>query len=150
MQDKSQMPILIVEDSPEDYEVTLRGLRKAGLSNPIYHCEDGDLALDYLYHKGEYADLKTSPEPGLILLDLNLPGTDGFEILDQIKNDNNLKTIPVVILTTSHDERDIEKCYQAGANSYIQKPVDLNGFMQAIQQLKDFWFHIAVLPKSYD
>jgi two-component system response regulator len=83
----------------------------------------------------------------LILLDLNLPGTDGREVLEEIKNDPKLRTIPVIVLTTSSDGEDIEKCYRAGANSYIQKPVDLDGFFAAIQRLKNFWFEVALLPK---
>ena len=83
----------------------------------------------------------------MILLDLNLPGTDGRDVLAEIKRDEHLKLIPVVVLTTSSDERDIEKCYQAGANSYMKKPVDLGGFVSAIQRLKDYWFEIVILPK---
>ncbi|MBS1212917.1 MAG: response regulator, partial [Proteobacteria bacterium] len=86
--------------------------------------------------------------PIVILLDLNLPGTDGREVLAEIKQDERLRQIPVVVLTTSSDERDIERCYQMGANSYIKKPVDLEGFMRAIQLLKDYWFEIVILPKQ--
>lgn len=140
--------ILIVEDSPEDYETTIRALKKSGVSNNIVRCEDGDEALDYLYRHSKYADPKTSPRPGIILLDLNLPGTDGREVLAEIKNNNDLKKIPVIVLTTSSDERDIEQCYADGANSYIHKPVDLPGFFVAISRLKDYWFEIVILPKS--
>jgi two-component system response regulator len=83
----------------------------------------------------------------LILLDLNLPGTDGREVLGEIKQDEGLKRIPVLVLTTSTDERDIDKCYQMGANSYVKKPVDLDGFMTSIQRLKDYWFGVAILPR---
>ncbi len=139
-------PILLIEDSPEDYEATLRALRKAGLANPIFRCEDGDEALDYLHRRGRYSDPAVAPRPGIILLDLNLPGTDGREVLDDIKGDDALRSIPVVVLTTSTDERDVERCYQAGANSYIKKPVDLEGFLRAVQRLKDFWFEVVVVP----
>ncbi len=138
--------ILVVEDSPEDFEATQRGFRKAGLRNSIIHCEDGDEALDYLYRRGRYADPKDAPRPAVILLDLNLPGTDGREVLEQVKSDPQLRSIPVVVLTTSSDDRDIQECYQAGANSFIQKPVDLDGFLEAMQRLKDFWLEIAILP----
>ena len=84
----------------------------------------------------------------MILLDLNLPGTDGREVLEDIKGDAELQSIPVVVLTTSSDERDIEACYQAGANSYVQKPVNLDGFIEAIRRLKDYWLEIAILPRS--
>ena len=139
--------ILLVEDSPEDYETT-RALRRAGLANLIYHCADGEEALDYLYQRGTYADPARAPRPNVILLDLNLPGTDGRQVLAEIKADERLKHIPVIVLTTSADERDIEKCYQAGANSYVKKPVNIEGFFHAIQELKGYWFEIAILPKA--
>ena len=140
--------ILIVEDSPEDYEAIIRVLRKSGLKNSIYHCQNGDEALDYLYRRGQYADPRLSPTPGIILLDLNMPGTDGREVLETIKEDKGLRHIPVVVLTTSGDQRDINMSYDRGANSYIQKPVDLAGFVRAITMLKGYWFEITVLPKG--
>jgi CheY-like chemotaxis protein len=145
---KSSQPILIVEDSPEDYETTLRAFKKSGLANPVFRCEDGDEALDYLFRRGEYQDMEKSPRPGIILLDLNLPGTDGREVLREIKKDGTLKNIPVIILTTSTNEQDIEGCYDAGASSYLSKPVDLNGFMESIQRLTDYWFEIVILPRG--
>ena len=138
-------PILLVEDSPEDYEATLRAFRRSGLKNPLVRCEDGDQALDYLYRRGKYAD---APRPGVILLDLNLPGTDGREVLAEIKKEEGLKQIPVVVLTTSADERDISACYRSGANSYIQKPVDIEGFVKAIERLNGYWFEVVILPKG--
>ena len=138
--------ILLVEDSPEDYEATVRSLRKARLRNPIFRCKDGDAALDYLYQRGPYASPDAAPRPGIILLDLNLPGTDGREVLTVIKQDENLKTIPVIVLTTSSDERDIAACYKAGANSYVTKPVDLDGLFHALQRLQEFWLEVAVYP----
>lgn len=141
-------PILIVEDSPTDYEATVRALKKSGLANPIYRCEDGDEALDYLYRRGKYDDRDLAPRPGIILLDLNMPGTDGRDVLDDIKANDKLRAIPVVVLTTSSDDRDIQKCYDAGANSYVKKPVDIDGFFESIQRLNDYWFKIVVLPKS--
>ena len=141
-------PILLVEDSPEDFEATLRAFRKSGLKNTVMRCEDGDEALDYLYRRGEYADPASSPRPGVILLDLNLPGTDGRQVLNEIKGSEHLRDIPVVVLTTSADERDITACYRAGANSYIQKPVDIDGFMKAIERLNGYWFEVVILPKG--
>jgi CheY-like chemotaxis protein len=139
--------ILLVEDSPEDYELTIRGLGRAGLNNPIHRCADGDEALDYLFRRGVYEDPAQSPRPGVILLDLNLPGTDGREVLRELKNDPTLRTIPVIVLTTSNDERDVDACYRAGANSYIQKPVNIERFFQAIQRLTDYWFEVVILPR---
>lgn len=141
-------PILLVEDSPEDFEATRRALNKSGLKNPIYRCADGDEALDFLYRRGEYGDAAKAPRPGIILLDLNLPGTDGREVLSEIKKDDLLKQIPVIVLTTSTDDRDVDACYRAGANSYIQKPVDMDGFIRAIERLNDFWFEVVILPRS--
>ena len=140
--------ILLVEDSPEDFETTVRSLHKAGLKNPIVRCVDGDDALDYLFQRGEYGSPASVPRPGIVLLDLNLPGTDGREVLEEVKKDPTLKAIPIVVLTTSSDERDIEKCYQLGANSYIQKPVDLDGFMKSMARMKDYWFEVVILPKT--
>ena len=138
--------ILIVEDSPEDYEATERALRKSGLRNTIEHCNDGDEALDFLYRRGEYANAR---RPGIILLDLNMPGTDGREVLQDIKHNPDLMTIPVILLTTSSDERDIDACYKAGANSYVAKPVGLENFVSAIRRLHDYWFEIVVVPKEH-
>ena len=140
-------PILLVEDSPEDYEATARAFKKSGLKNPIVRCEDGDSALDYLFRRGQWEDPESSPRPGVILLDLNLPGTDGREVLQEIKKHDQLRHIPIIVLTTSNDVRDVEACYQAGANSYVQKPVDMDGFIRAIERLNGYWFEVVVLPK---
>lgn len=141
-------PILLVEDSPEDFETTERAFRRSGLKNPIFRCSDGDEALDFLHRRGGYADPDKAPRPGVILLDLNLPGTDGREVLSDIKADPALQQIPVIVLTTSNDDRDIDACYRAGASSYIQKPVDLEGFMKAIERLNDYWFEVVILPRG--
>lgn len=150
MPNTPNQPILLVEDSPEDFETTERAFRKSGLRNPIFRCSDGDDALDYLYRRGQYADPAKSPRPGVILLDLNLPGTDGREVLSEIKADPGLRQIPVVVLTTSRDERDVDACYKAGASSYIQKPVDLDGFIKAIERLNGYWFEVVILPQVGD
>ena len=144
----NSQPILLVEDTPEDAEATLRAFKKAGMANPIFHCKDGDDALDYLRQQGKYADPQKAPRPGMILLDLNMPGTDGREVLSEIKADESLRQIPVIVLTTSADERDIQTCYRDGANSYIQKPVDMKGFLESIQRLVDYWYQIVLLPKK--
>jgi len=128
--------ILLVDDSPEDREATLRAIKKAGLRNPIFWCDDGDKALDYLYQRGEYAGPGKAPRPGVILLDLNMPGTDGREVMDIAKKDRQLKAIPIVVLTTSSDDRDIDAFFKSGANSYIVKPVSVDGIVQAVQQLQ--------------
>lgn len=147
---KCRQAILLVEDSPEDCEATVRALRSAGLANPIVHCADGDDALDFLRRRGRYAAYAATmtPRPGLVLLDINLPGTDGREVLAEIKADASLQLIPVIMLTSSSDPRDVDACYRAGANSYMTKPVGLQGLMDAVQHLKDYWFEIAVWPQD--
>jgi CheY-like chemotaxis protein len=141
-------PILIVEDSPEDFEATVRALREARVTSLIHRCQDGDEALEYLQRGGRYRDAAISPRPGLILLDLNLPGTDGREALNLIKGNDALRAIPVIVLTTSSDERDIEIAYLAGANSYIQKPVDMDDYMRLIRLIAEYWFSAVILPKG--
>ncbi len=149
MEQSIKQVILIVEDSDDDYESTVRALQRSGnLKNRILRCESGDEALDYLYGQGKFADRVEFPIPSVILLDLNMPGTDGRMVLRKIKNDDSVKDIPVVVLTTSNDAKDIDACYKDGANTYIHKPVDLDGFFKAIKQLKEYWFEIAILPKQ--
>ncbi len=140
--------ILIIEDSDEDFEATRRAFQKSHLANPVYRCTTGEEAFDFLYHRGRYRGENAPERPGIILLDLNLPGTDGREVLHRIKRDEVLKLIPVVVLTTSLDERDIHACYSEGANSYVQKPVDLARFMEAIQRLKEYWFDVVILDQT--
>lgn len=140
--------ILIVEDSNEDFEFTVLALRKSGLHNSIKRCVSGDDALDYLFRRGNYTEPASAPEPNVILLDLNLPGVDGRDVLDTIKKDPKLRVIPVIVLTTSSDLVDIEECYAHGANSYVQKPVDFEGLIKAITRLKEYWFEVVILPKN--
>ncbi|MFA5904061.1 MAG: response regulator [Desulfobacula sp.] len=139
-------PILIIEDSTEDYMVILRIFQRLNLPNPVFHFEDGDEALNFLFHPDGGKPYGKPPLPGFILLDLNLPGTDGREVLMRIKTDEQLKTIPVVVLTTSNDPDDIQYCYAAGANCYMHKPVNLKDFKKALQALVSFWFENACLP----
>lgn len=136
-------PILIVEDSPDDFEATKRAFAKANLRNEIQHAVSGESALAYLRSE-------TNAKPGIILLDLNMPGLDGRRTLEIIKQNPDLRSIPVVILTTSDDERDVKSCYELGANTYIQKPVDLDGLLAAVKRLKEYWFEIAILPREAD
>lgn len=139
--------ILVVEDNPADFFATERGLRKAGLANPIVHAESGEDALDYLYGTGKYSGQGVQ-RPGIVLLDINLPGLNGGEVLERIRADDTLKLVPVIMLTTSNDERDVQMAYRLGANSYVQKPVDLDGFMAAVKRLKDYWFELVILPRT--
>ncbi len=147
MAGKKSQTILIVEDSDDDYIATVRAFKKANLSNPVQRCTNGDQAIDYLLQRGEFPGPGKAPRPSIVLLDLNLPGTDGKEVLRMIKAHPGLQKIPVIVLTTSNAEKDVEQCYAAGANSYVQKPVDLTGFLQSVARLTDYWFNISILPK---
>jgi two-component system response regulator len=142
--------ILLVEDNEDDYEATCRAFKKANLHNPIVWCRSGPDALDRLKGKGAHRLGTRGSQPGLVLLDLNMPGMDGRKTLDAIKKDDTLKWIPVIILTTSADERDVLACYQMGANTYVQKPVSFEALIEAIRRLKEYWFEIAILPKDAD
>jgi CheY-like chemotaxis protein len=135
--------ILIVEDSMPDYQAILRVFRKKGIENSVYHCKTGQEALDFLYRKGSYTNEKDAPRPGIVLLDLNLPETDGREVLRKIKGDNILKSIPIVVFTTSDSDKDIEESYQNGANTFITKPVNLDELYKVIDTFKDYWFETA-------
>lgn len=143
----SSRPILIVDDSDDDYDATVRALKKdQDLKYPLRRCESGDEALDYLYRRGRYAPPVDAPRPGIVLLDLNMPGIDGHEVLSMVKGDAELRPIPIVVMTNSGDERDIAACYDVGANTYIQKPLDWSSFSLAARCLKDYWLETARLP----
>jgi len=138
-----EIRILLVEDNEGDVVLTLQALKKANISNGVDVVTDGEQALLYLRKKGKYATAET---PDLILLDINLPKVDGMEVLEEVKNDETLKIIPVVILTTSDSENDILKSYNNHANCYITKPVDFRKFMEVVQMIKEFWITIVKLP----
>lgn len=139
--------ILIVEDNDEDFYAIQRGLRNSGVANNLIRCVDGEDAMEFLRHDGRYSK-SSAIVPNIVLLDLNLPKVDGKSILKFIKQTPHLSTIPVVVLTTSTDPEDIRKVYEMGGNSYIQKPVDLTSFIEAIQKIKNYWFEIVVFPKD--
>lgn len=147
MDPKKHNTILIVEDSDEDFYITQRAFKEAGCANPLIRCESGDEALDYLYRQGQYSDPETSPRPSIIFLDLNLPGTDGREVLQTVKKSEELCKIPVIVITTSDAQQDVERCYAAGANSYVHKPVNMERFLDALKRLQTYWFEIVLLPK---
>jgi CheY-like chemotaxis protein len=130
--------LLLVEDNPNDVELTLSALKEANLANEIVVANDGEQALDYLFRRGRHLGRKTS-QPGFILLDLKMPKVDGHEVLKQIRADPELRLIPVVILTSSREERDLFQSYDNGANSYVVKPVDFDEFITAISKLGVFW-----------
>jgi two-component system response regulator len=135
---KSTTNILLVEDNPDDVELTLHALKKNNIINPIEVIRDGQEAVDYLFYKGNYSN-STHPFPGLILLDLKLPKVDGIEILRRIKHDRKRKLIPVVVLTSSKEEKDIIESYNLGVNSYIRKPVDFDQFVETVKHIGFYW-----------
>lgn len=138
--------ILLVEDNPGDVRLTIEALKEAKVINHLTVVKDGIEALAFLRRQGAYA---AAPRPHLIVLDLNLPRKDGREVLADIKADDNLKRIPVVVLTTSQDEQDVLKSYNLHANCYITKPVDLDQFVRVVRSIEDFWLGIVVLPVSH-
>lgn len=142
----SEKLVLVIEDNLDDFEMTVRALRKSSITNPVLNFETGEESLEYLYQKGRYANNPKHQRPSLILLDINMPGMNGIEVLKNIKNETELKTIPVIMLTTSKGSKDIQSCYDAGANSYMQKPVKFEGFLDAMKTMKNFWFELAVTP----
>lgn len=137
--------ILLVEDSADDVELTMEGFKEGKLIHQLDVVDDGIEALNYLRREGKYAD---AVRPDVILLDLNLPKKDGREVLQEIKSDEELKHIPVIVLTTSRSEQDILTSYKLHANSYISKPVDLAEFFKAIKALEDFWLTVVTLPSN--
>lgn len=138
--------ILVVEDNRMDVELTLDGFREAKLLNTIHVASNGQEALDYLFGRGQYADRNAFPLPNLILLDLKLPGIDGFEVLQQVKSTPILKRLPIVILTSSKEEGDRALSYDCGANSYLVKPVSFEGFMGVVRQIEGYWLSLNVAP----
>lgn len=137
------LDILLVEDNPGDVRLTQEALKESKSHNSLHVVRTGVEAMAFLHQEGEYAN---APRPNIILLDLNLPKKDGREVLSEIKNDESLKRIPVVVLTTSKAEEDILKTYNLHANCYITKPVDLDRFIKVVQCIQDFWFAVVELP----
>jgi chemotaxis family two-component system response regulator Rcp1 len=135
--------ILLVEDSPSDAALTIEALKTGKIANRLNHVEDGVEAMDFLRLRGKYADAE---RPDLIMLDLNLPRMDGRDVLAEIKTDPGLKTIPIIVLTTSRSDEDILKSYQLNANCYITKPVDFAHFIDVVKSIENFWLTVVTLP----
>ena len=142
----SAVEILLVEDNPNDVEMTLRVLKKNNISNRIHVVRDGAEALEFIFCTGAYADRDIKNGPKVVLLDLKLPKVDGLDVLRQIKADPRTKSIPVVVLTSSREEQDIVRSYQLGTNSYIVKPVDFEQFTEAVRQLGLYWLLLNEPP----
>jgi CheY-like chemotaxis protein len=147
MNKEPAVEILLVEDNPNDVELALHALKKNKLINRIQVARDGEEALDYVFCKGSFADRDIHLIPKLILLDLKLPKIDGIEVLRQIKSDPITKSIPVVVLTTSREERDVLESYRLGVNSYILKPVDFDQFVDSVRQIGFYWMLLNQHPR---
>ncbi len=146
--ERNQIEVLLVEDNPHEAELTIRSLKKHNLANKLLHIDDGEEALEFIFSKGRYADNNSSFVPKLVLLDLKLPKVDGLEILRQIKADERTRTIPVAILTSSKEEKDIIESYKLGVNSYIVKPVNFESFTKAVAELGLYWVILNQNPPS--
>ncbi|MFZ2196585.1 MAG: response regulator [Thermodesulfovibrionales bacterium] len=138
--------ILLVEDNPDDVKLTLRALKKSNILNEVIVAQDGVEALDYLFGTGKFEGRDTGLMPQMILLDLKMPRMDGLEVLHRIREDERTKVLPVVILTTSSEDKDRIESYKLGANSYIRKPVDFNQFVEAVKQLGLYWLVLNEAP----
>jgi CheY-like chemotaxis protein len=141
-----EVEILLVEDNPNDMELTLRALKKHNLTNQVHVVKNGAEALDYIFATGTYAGKDIADKPNFILLDLKLPKVDGLEVLRRVRSDERTKVIPVVVLTSSTEERDIIESYQLGVNSYIVKPIDFDKFIDAVSELGLYWLLLNQPP----
>jgi CheY-like chemotaxis protein len=146
--DDKPLEILLVEDNPTDAELTTEALREGNLANHLVWVKDGAEALDFIFARGKYSDRQIDEPPKVILLDLRLPKVDGLEVLQAIKSDQRTKSIPVVVLTSSKEERDITESYQLGVNSFVSKPVEFDEFVSVVSQLGLYWLLINHSPKS--
>jgi len=145
--DNNTVEILLVEDNPRDVDLTLRAMKKRNLANKMHVVRDGQAALDYIFGENEYADRDVNHQPKVVLLDLKLPKIDGLEVLRRLKGDERTKVIPVVVLTSSDQEKDMVESYRLGVNSYIQKPVDFDKFLDCVAELGLYWLLLNRAPE---
>jgi CheY-like chemotaxis protein len=145
---KDSLVILMADDDEDDILLTQKALERGKLINPLYTVQDGEALLDYLNHRGDYADEEKAPRPGVILLDLNMPRKDGREALREIKSNPDFKEIPIVVFTTSKAEEDVYRSYKLGVNSFITKPVTFENLIEVMQMLGKYWFEIVTLPSE--
>ncbi|MCG1003344.1 MULTISPECIES: response regulator [Halobacterium] len=145
--DGEPVDILLVEDNPGDVRLTREAFAEAQITNDLHDVNDGEAALDFLHQRGDYED---APRPDLLLLDLNLPKVDGLDVLEEVKTDDDLRTIPVVVLTSSEAEEDVVRSYEQHTNAYLTKPIDPNEFVDVIQSFERFWLTLVELPPNTD
>lgn len=136
-------PILLVDDSPDDIMIAKRAFKKSNMYNKIFVTHNGEEAIDFLQKKGKFKDVPTT---GLVILDLKMPKVNGFEVLKTIKNDEKLKSIPIIVLTSSSRPEDIERAYNLGCNSFIVKPISFEDFVEAVQEIKHYWLSLSKIP----
>lgn len=141
-----EVEILLIEDNPNDAELTIRALRKKNITNHILHLRDGEVALDYFFGTGSYNGRDINQKPKVVLLDLKMPKIDGIQVLEKLKSDERTSNIPIVVLTSSKEDPDIKRCYALGVNSYIVKPVDFDSFTRVVTELGMYW---ALLNQPY-
>jgi len=146
MKDKNSMseqPILLVDDNPDDIMIAKRAFKKCAIRNKVYVTEDGEEAIQFLRKEGTYKDV---PKSGLVILDLNMPKVDGFEVLKTIKGDSKLKSIPIIVLTSSSRSEDVERAYKLGCNSFVVKPASFEDFVEAVMEIKRYWLTLSKIP----
>jgi two-component system response regulator len=144
--DMNKVEILLVEDNPNDAELTMRALQKNNFANPVFHARDGEEALEFIFATGAYIGRSIENMPKVIMLDLKLPKVNGIEVLEHIKADERTKNIPIVVLTSSREDSDLTKCYALGVNSYIVKPVEFDNFVKAVSDLGFYWLLLNQTP----
>ena len=146
-QQLNEVEVLLVEDNPSDAELTMRALKKRNLANKLFHAKDGAEALDFVFAQGPFANRRVENGPKVVLLDLKLPKVDGLEVLQRIKSDERTKKIPVVVMTSSREDKDLARCYECGVNGYVVKPVEFEDFSRAVSELGFYWLLLNETPR---
>ena len=147
LQQLNEVEVLLVEDNPNDAELTMRALRKRNLANKLFHAKDGAEALDFVFAQGPFVHRRVENGPKVVLLDLKLPKVDGLEVLRRIKSDERTKKIPVVVMTSSREDKDLDTCYENGVNGYVVKPVEFEDFCRAVSELGFYWLLLNETPR---
>lgn len=147
LQELNEVEVLLVEDNPSDAELTMRALKKRNLANKLFHAKDGAEALDFLFAQGSFLHRRIENGPKVVLLDLKLPKVDGLEVLRRIKSDERTRKVPVVVMTSSREDRDLATCYECGVNGYVVKPVEFEDFSRAVSELGFYWLLLNETPR---